>query len=132
VNTPKPGVAIESKGLGQLTVDTAWQHCRMSAADLHDPEKNVLCSAKVLKYQLNRYRSKDNAVEWAVAAYNWGTPCACKSGVYTKSLRKSGELTEITCRKRGSLEPLTCSASEEGKFFNQDYVDKFQTYLTSN
>lgn len=121
VNPRRPGVAIPSFGLGQLTRETAMFQCHLTTAEIHDPQKNIMCSAKVLRKQLSRYRRKANAIAWAVAAYNWGTPCVCDGANYVKVISHQ----EKVCRAPGSLEPLTCQASDRGKFWNQDYVDKF-------
>ncbi len=122
---------MSSYGLGQLTIDTAIAHCRLAAWEIHDVVKNVMCSAKVLRSQLDRYVSKDDRIAWAVAAYNSGTPCVCDGAFYIKTLpsynRATGqlELEDQTCfRKNGA--PLTCGHDEEGKFWNQEYIDKFR------
>lgn len=127
VNPRHPGVAVASFGLGQLTVDTAHDVCGMSPSEMHDPRKNIVCAAKVLRKQLNRYRSKSNKIAWAVAAYNSGTPCVCDGEFYTKVV--GGE--EVTCRHKRNLEPLSCSTEEQGKFWNQDYVQKFASNFGS-
>jgi len=137
VNPRRVGVAVPSFGLGQLTHDTAAFVCGLSPSEIHDPRKNLECSAKVLSKQLSRYRAKANAVAWAVAAYNWGTPCVCDGANYIKTLpyydRELRQMTkrDVQCLKKGELTPLTCDASEEGRFWNQDYVDKFSSHYGS-
>ena len=131
------GVAVSSFGLGQLTEDTAKHHCKLTAEEIHNPIKNIMCAAKVLRYQLDRYRSKENRVAWAIASYNWGTPCACNGTVYTKSVPRYNKAErrmvkeEVTCRRKGTLEPLTCSLDEEGKFLNQEYVEKWRDFYNT-
>ncbi len=61
---------VWSYGLGQLTLDTATSHCRLPKSQIYDIRKNIACSARVLKYQLERY---DDKIKMAVSAYNAGT-----------------------------------------------------------
>ena len=136
---PNRGVAVTSYGLGQLTEDTAWDVCGLFKDELYDPFKNIECSAKLVKYQLNRYK-KD--ISYAVAAYNAGTPCVC-DGVYYKrpmwdyKLKKTVEgicyvdasFTDHVVfgsrKKMRNPVEAKCGIFEIGKFLNQEYVDKF-------
>lgn len=61
---------IRSYGLTQLTIDTAWHHCGLPKAKIMDPRSNIFCGAKVLSYQLRRYRGN---IDKALSAYNAGT-----------------------------------------------------------
>lgn len=61
---------IKSYGLAQLTIDTAQHHCKLSKKEIMDPTKNLFCGAKVLRYQLRRYKGD---VDKALSAYNAGT-----------------------------------------------------------
>ena len=121
VNYKKPGVAVTSHGLGQLTLDTAAAHCNLQLADLYSPNKNINCSAKVLKYQLIRYAN----VDYAIAAYNSGTPCVCDGKVYRYNGWHDGEV----CRKPRSHKPFVCNMEEKGRFLNQYYVDSVKDLM---
>ena len=66
VNTQAP---IHSYGLGQLTANTAWSFCKLPKRELLNLEKNLDCSARVLAYQLDRYKDLDKAI----SAYNAGS-----------------------------------------------------------
>lgn len=111
------GVVETSYGLGQLTKDTAQSHCNLKTIkQIYDPKKNVKCAAKVLQYQLNRYKGNINR---AVAAYQWGTPCECDGKVYKQKL--SYKIRTCKTWHRGQLVPLQCN--HFGIFWNQDYVD---------
>jgi len=77
VNKVKPGVAIASYGLGQLTLDTAASHCKLGVKNIFDAKKNVECAAKVLAYQLKRYGGDE---QLAISAYNSGTVFFNKKG----------------------------------------------------
>lgn len=70
INDLKPGVAIASYGLGQLTLDTAKYHCNLTKDLILNAKKNAQCAAKVFSYQLKRYSGD---VIKAIAAYNAGT-----------------------------------------------------------
>lgn len=59
-----------SYGLGQLTEDTAMSHCNLSLGSIYNTTKNIRCSAKVFKYQMDRYHGNINQ---AISAYNAGT-----------------------------------------------------------
>lgn len=61
---------VKSYGLGQLTRDTAWAHCRLPFEKIMKAKLNLECSAKVLAYQLKRYGGD---VKKALSAYNAGT-----------------------------------------------------------
>ena len=111
------GVVETSYGLGQLTMDTAKDHCNLETIrQIYDPETNIECAAKVLQYQLNRYQGK---LDSAVAAYQWGTPCECDGNVYKQKLTNKIR----TCKKlvKGRWLPIRCNVA--GHFWNQDYVD---------
>lgn len=112
----KHKVKIPSFGLGQLTLDTAKWHCRLRRKQLLNPERNIKCSAKVLKWQLDRY---EGHLGKAVAAYQWGTPCICDGKVYVQKLFKKTR-TCVTYRK-GKPRPILCE--KKGTFWNQWYVD---------
>lgn len=113
-------VAISSYGLGQLTLDTARFHCRLKRRRIYDPHENIRCSAKVLKYQLKRYRN----MEAAVAAYNWGTPCRC-NGTYFEKRKGYGAGTLVPCRRFNKRKRVFVKIACGGKglYFNQAYVD---------
>lgn len=115
----KRGVAVSSFGMGQLTEDTAKNLCGLVKEELYDPYKNLKCAAKVIKYQLTRFKS----IPKAVSAYNAGTPCICDGKFYTRNLGAREE----TCytRKKGKSLKATCDIKEKDKFLNQYYVDKF-------
>jgi soluble lytic murein transglycosylase-like protein len=121
INTQKPGVAVTSHGLGQLTLDTAAAHCRMRLSDLYNPLMNIRCSAKVLRYQLDRFEDLD----YAIAAYNSGTPCVCDGKVYRYQGWHDGEV----CRMPRSRKIFSCSSNDEGRFLNQRYVDGIKSLM---
>lgn len=73
------GVSVTSHGLGQLTASTAWYQCRLKPDQIYNVNLNLRCSAKVLKYQLERF---ENNKKLALAAYNDGTPCVCDGKRY--------------------------------------------------
>ena len=106
---------MTSHGLGQLTLATAQSLCNMSLPDLYNPIKNIRCSAKVLRYQLDRY---DN-LDYAIAAYNAGTPCVCDGHFYRYEGWHDGEV----CKKPQSKQAFTCNGRDKGRFLNQSYVD---------
>lgn len=114
----KKDVFVSSFGLGQLTYATALAHCALSKESILNPIKNIFCSAKVLKYQLNRY---GNSILYAVAAYNLGTPCVCDGKKY---IREINGKTKV-CQKFDTRRVLTCTKREIDRFLNQAYVDKF-------
>lgn len=122
VNSIKPGVVVPSFGLGQLTYATAKSHCDLGPEKIFEPRANVFCSARVLKYQLDRY---NDSVDYALAAYNDGTPCVCDGKFYTRILRRDPEI----CRKPKSRIPLACTDKEKGRFKNQPYVDSVKVLL---
>ena len=110
-----PGVAITSYGLGQLTQATATYHCNLTYTQIYQPVKNILCSAKVLSYQLNRY---DGNIRLALSAYNAGTPCICDGSLFRQNL--GGGNIRI-CTNFDTQEPLYCN--QIGSIHNQEYVD---------
>ena len=118
----KRGVGVTSYGLGQITEDSARNHCAFTLEELYDPTKNIVCSAKIIKYQLLRYKHN---ISMAVAAYNVGTPCVCDGGAYTRKINKDVEVCYIYNKKIKKNEPVLCNTYEYGKFLNQEYVDKF-------
>lgn len=59
----------KSYGLAQLTADTAKRMCGLKFKDIMEPFKNLMCGAKVLRYQLDRYGDERKAL----SAYNAGT-----------------------------------------------------------
>lgn len=61
---------VKSYGLTQLTKATAEHHCRLSFEKIMVPEENIKCGAKVLSYQLNRYKGD---IYKTISAYNAGT-----------------------------------------------------------
>jgi len=110
------GVRVSSYGLGQLTLESAKHHCKLAKRYIHHPRKNIRCAAKIIDYQLTRYKGN---IGRAVAAYNWGTPCECNGKVFKQKLRK---LTRV-CKKKlkGKNVPIRCK--KRGTFLNQNYVD---------
>lgn len=113
-------VFVSSYGLGQLTYATAQAHCGLSKENILNPVKNILCSAKVLKYQMNRF---GNSILYAVAAYNLGTPCVCDGKKY---IREMNGVVKV-CQKFNTKKVLTCSKKEINRFLNQPYVENFIT-----
>lgn len=121
INKQKPGVAVTSHGLGQLTLDTAEAHCQMGVADLYNPSKNIRCSAKVLRYQLDRFED----VDYAIAAYNSGTPCVCDGRFYRYEGWHDGEI----CRTPRGRQAFRCKPAEDGRFLNQNYIDGVKSLM---
>lgn len=114
----KKEVFVSSYGLGQLTFATAKAYCSLTKESALDPIKNIFCSAKVLQYQLKRF---SGSLAHAVSAYNLGTPCVCDGVKYIRNLNNKIK----SCQKYTTKKILYCSKSENGRFLNQDYVDKF-------
>lgn len=75
---------IKSYGLAQLTIDTAWHHCKLSKEEIMEPAKNLNCGAKVLSHQLRRYKGD---VDKALSAYNAGTYTP-KNAIYAKKVKQ--------------------------------------------
>lgn len=64
---------IPSYGLGQITLPTARDFCNIKTKrELFHREKNVHCTAKILRHHIRMYGS----VHSALAAYRAGTPCS--------------------------------------------------------
>lgn len=102
----RPGVAVTSYGLGQITLDTGKSRCGLqSEADLLDPHKNLRCAAKILDAHMSRLKG----AQWAIAAYNAGEPCVCTGQAYERFGR--------VCKKK----------CDRGYFLNQKYVDAVMT-----
>lgn len=120
----KKGTAIDSFGLTQLTEDTAKHHCGLTKAEIYNPIKNLNCGAKVLKYQLERFKTFKNKISYAASAYNDGTPCVCDGKVY-----KWPVYDNRICRMPRSKTPKVCSPNQKGRFWNQDYVNKVNKNL---
>jgi len=115
-------VFVSSYGLGQLTYATALAHCGLSKENILNPVKNILCSAKVLKYQMSRF---GNSILYSVAAYNLGTPCVCDGKKYLREINGKVKV----CQKFSTRKVLTCTEREINRFLNQEYVDNFiKTY----
>lgn len=110
----RDGTSVTSYGLGQLTRDTAAHHCGLAASQLYHPVKNMECAARVLKWQLDRY---DGNILFAIAAYNWGTPCVCDGIMFIQILKGRTRI----CASKATRRPLLCK--DEGVFYNQEYVD---------
>lgn len=123
INPKRKGVAISSFGLGQLTIDTAAQHCGLGPNDLFDIQKNLECSAKVLRYQMRRFHKPD----LIISAYNDGTPCVCDGSIY----RRYDNHKSCKARENKVLVEMACAAP--GKIKNEQYVtevtSKWQLYL---
>lgn len=68
---------IPSVGLMQVQWPTAkWMKCGFkSEQGLYDPEGNIYCGCKYLRWQLKRYKGDYHA---ALAAYNAGTAFTCR------------------------------------------------------
>lgn len=111
----REGVRVSSFGLGQLTLPTAETHCKLNKQQVYHPIKNIECSAKVLKWQLIRYKGN---IKRAVAAYQWGTPCECDGQVFTQRFKSRTRI----CLKKGNMTPMVCK--RRGTFWNQWYVDQ--------
>lgn len=114
----KKNVFVTSFGLGQLTYSSALNHCSLSRKNILDPIKNIFCSAKILRYQLDRF---DNSIPHAIAAYNQGTPCICDGKRYVQNL--NGKIK--ACKNFNTKRIFTCTQDEIDRFLNQAYVDKF-------
>ena len=104
-------VATHSYGLGQLTYWTAKIKCGLSMREIFDPRKNVRCAAKVLRYQIDRYRGD---IRFALAAYNVGTACVCIKGVF-----RNPEDWRV-CK---FLAPQKQGCSKPGLILNRGYVN---------
>lgn len=128
----KRSVSVTSYGLGQITENTAKALCGYNLDDLYDAKKNILCSAKIVKYQLKRFNYD---IPKTVAAYNAGTPCICGGAYYSRSMGNLKKVIEETCYRNKKIKvnkkivykniDASCSPIELGKFLNQNYVDKF-------
>jgi soluble lytic murein transglycosylase-like protein len=75
---------VWSYGLGQLTIATADHHCKLSEEEIFDVVKNLKCSAKVLAWQMKRYKGN---VDKALSAYNAGT-YTTKNWEYVELVKK--------------------------------------------
>jgi len=61
-----------SYGLGQITLPTAKDYCQIKTKkELFQHDKNIKCTAKILKHHIKKYGS----IHSALAAYRAGTPC---------------------------------------------------------
>ena len=66
---------IPSYGLGQITLPTAKSFCKIKTkSELFQHDKNIHCTAKILKHHIVEYGS----IHSALAAYRAGTPCKRK------------------------------------------------------
>jgi soluble lytic murein transglycosylase-like protein len=61
---------IRSYGLTQLTLATAKRFCGLTKKNIMDPLRNMECGARVLRYQIERYKGN---LKKALSAYNAGT-----------------------------------------------------------
>ena len=62
----------KSYGLGQITLPTAKDYCQIKTKrELFQHDKNIRCTAKILKHHIKKYGS----IHSALAAYRAGTPC---------------------------------------------------------
>ena len=79
-NVVNKTVKTWSYGLAQVTKESAKFYCRLE--DVLNPRQNLLCGAKILRHQLDRYHNTDKAL----SAYNAGsyTP---KNWMYVKKVR---------------------------------------------
>lgn len=111
----RPGVAVTSYGLGQVTMATARSACNVTRLrTLMQTRVNVRCAAAILKRQLNRYNGEVRAT---IAAYQTGTACICKGNVFKEPNNSKA------CRFRRKVgKPIACANS--GAFMNQYYVNK--------
>ena len=80
INPVGPGNAVTSFGLGQITIPTAKTFCDIKTKrELLRHDKNIKCTAKILKHHIKEYGD----VHAALAAYRAGTPCR-----YNKSKKR--------------------------------------------
>lgn len=64
--------AVASYGLGQITIPTARSYCGIrSRKELMSYQKNIKCTAKILRHHLIKYGN----IHSALTAYRAGSPC---------------------------------------------------------
>lgn len=100
INPVHKNNAVTSYGLGQITIPTAKRFCSIrDRGDLLKHDKNIKCTAKILKHHINKYGN----VESALSAYRAGTPCKIAK---MKMSKKHVRICNVGDRKyiRGVLE----------------------------
>jgi soluble lytic murein transglycosylase-like protein len=89
-----------SFGLGQITLPTAKNFCKIkSKKELFQHDKNIKCTAKILKYHIKKY----GTIPSALTAYRGGTPCKRNSEMYRPCTRLDDHYISSINRKRKTI-----------------------------
>ena len=101
---------LKSYGIAQITVATGKEICGIiNHKQLLIMTTNLRCAAKILLLSI---LEASGDIPMTVAAYNAGTPCLCKENRFYAW----GRVNLCKYQPRGGC--------EDGKFQNQEYVDK--------
>lgn len=114
------GNRVISRGLFQLSIESANQRAYScgfsSAAQIHDPVKNITCSSNIL----NHWIQKDNRIGGADSSGKW-----VGGGRYWSVLRKGSSFDFIKSKTKLYCQKLSQSSGTSGDFSGVDLQAKY-------
>lgn len=113
---------VPSYGISQITMQTFTSFCGGTRENIMDIRANMACAARYLAFQLKRFNGD---IRRTIMAYNEGTPCECRNGVYQRVLKRRSMICKnwVKGNQGWSSKPARCSV--EGELRITDYYRRY-------